>query len=84
MSDQPQEQQQQNPQPSGPNIQLADLYVACQAINLGSSRGAFRAEEFVQIGTSYDRIMTFLRDSGAISEKKPQQQTDESSAEKEE
>jgi len=47
-------------------LQLADLLVCVQLIQLASTRGAFKAEEFTQIGAVYDRLVVFLRDSGAI------------------
>jgi hypothetical protein len=47
-------------------LQLSDLLICAQALQLASTRGAFRAEEFTQIGGVFDRITTFLKASGAI------------------
>jgi hypothetical protein len=47
-------------------LQLSDLLLTVQVIQLASNRGAFRPEEFQEIGGLYDRIVTFLKDSGAI------------------
>ena len=47
-------------------LQLSDLLLCVQAIQLASTRGAFRAEEFTQIGNVFDRVTTFLKASGAI------------------
>ena len=47
-------------------LRLSDILVAAQAISLASQRGAFKVEEFTKIGGCFDRITTFLRDSGAI------------------
>jgi hypothetical protein len=47
-------------------LQLSDLLLCAQALQLASTRGAFRAEEFTQIGGVFDRITTFLKASGAI------------------
>lgn len=47
-------------------MQIADLLVAIQAIQIASSRGAFRAEEMSQVGGCYDRIVAFLKSSGAL------------------
>jgi hypothetical protein len=47
-------------------LQLSDILLAAHAISLASQRGAFKVEEFTQIGGCFDRITTFLRDSGAI------------------
>lgn len=48
------------------NLTLADLTLALQSIQLAASRGAFRAEEFTEIGGCYTRIFSFLEASGAI------------------
>jgi hypothetical protein len=63
MSDQIEEQPAQNAQTS---LQLADILNAVQIIQIASQRGAFKAEEFTQIGGVYDRLVSFLKDSGAI------------------
>lgn len=47
-------------------LQLEDLVRALEIINLSSSRGAFKPEEFVTIGGVYERIFAFLIASGAI------------------
>lgn len=58
--------EQAAPPESAVQLQLSDLVVCAQAIQLASQRGAFRAEEFTQIGGVFDRITTFLRASGAL------------------
>lgn len=47
-------------------LQLSDILIAAQAIQLASQRGAFRAEEFTQVGGVFDRITAFLKESGAL------------------
>ena len=47
-------------------LQLSDLLMCAQALQLASTRGAFRAEEFTQIGGVFDRITAFLKASGAL------------------
>jgi len=47
-------------------LQLADILLAAQTIQLGSTRGAFRPEEFTQIGGLYERLVGFLQASGAL------------------
>jgi hypothetical protein len=47
-------------------LQIADILLAAQIISLASQRGAFRAEEFTQVGGCYDRLTAFLKDSGAL------------------
>jgi len=47
-------------------LQLSDILAAAQIIQLASSRGAFKTEEFTQIGGVYERMVGFLQASGAI------------------
>jgi hypothetical protein len=51
---------------TAPQLQLADLLACVQLIQLATQRGAYKAEEFTQIGAVYDRMVSFLKDSGAI------------------
>jgi hypothetical protein len=63
-------------------LQLSDLLLAAQAIQLASQRGAFRAEEFTQIGGMFDRVTAFLKDSGILKSGQATGETaEESSAE---
>lgn len=55
-----------NNAPAVTQLQLADLLLCAQAIQLASQRGAFRAEEFTQVGGVFERITTFLKESGAL------------------
>ena len=41
-------------------LQINDILLAAQVIQLATTRGAFRAEEFTQIGGVYDRLVAFL------------------------
>ena len=52
-------------------LQLSDLLLTAQVIQLASSRGAFRAVEITEVGGLYDRIVTFLKESGAIAPAAP-------------
>lgn len=56
-------------------LQLGDIVAATQLIQVASSRGAFRAEEFTQVGAVYDRLLKFLKDSGAIQPAQPASDT---------
>ena len=47
-------------------LQLADLVLALEIIQVASSRGAFKADEYTAIGGCYDRIRAFLLTSGAV------------------
>lgn len=57
-------------------LQLQDLLSAVQIIQLASSRGAFRAEEFTLVGGVYERIASFLQSSGALTPPAGEQQAD--------
>ena len=56
-------------------LQSQDLIVVLEALQLASSRGAFKIEEFKTIGETYTRLYTFLIASGIIT---PQQSASES------
>lgn len=43
------------------SITLNDLVLLRNIVNVASKRGAFSAEEFVDIGTVYNKIDTFLK-----------------------
>jgi hypothetical protein len=60
-----------------PNLGLNDLILVLQTLQLASSRGAFKPEEFTAIGGCYERIFAFLTASGAIN---PPEQTPEQPA----
>lgn len=47
-------------------VPTQDLLTILSALQLVSSRGAIRPEEFVQIGTAYQNLYQFLVDLGAI------------------
>jgi hypothetical protein len=47
-------------------LQLSDILLAAQIIQLASSRGAFRTEEFTQVGGLYERMVAFLKETGAL------------------
>ncbi len=67
MSDQvEQSAPEQQAQVQQTQLQLSDLLLCAQAIQLASQRGAFKAEEFTQVGGVFDRITAFLRESGAL------------------
>jgi len=56
-------------------LQLGDIVAATQLIQIASTRGAYRAEEFTQVGAVYDRLLKFLKDSGAIQTTQPASET---------
>ena len=47
-------------------LTIQDLTLTLQAIQVASSRGAFKADELSAIGGLYDRIFKFLEAAGAI------------------
>jgi hypothetical protein len=56
-------QQEQQPAPS---LTLQDLVLVAQIIQLTSSRGAFKAEELSDVGGLYNKLVTFLQSTGAL------------------
>ena len=62
------EQAQAPAQQTNPNTGLAlqDLVTVAQIIQLGSQRGAWRAEELTAIGSLYTKLIAFLESVGAI------------------
>ena len=75
------QQEAQQEQAQATQLQLSDLLLCVQAIQLASTRGAFRAEEFTQIGNVFDRVTAFLKASGAIKSADTGEAADQSSAE---
>lgn len=73
------ETEQQTP----PALSVQDLVTLLNIIQLTSSRGAFRPEEFKEIGTVFEHLRDFLIASGAISVNAPQatQETQETQPE---
>lgn len=49
-----------------PNLSLADITLALQIIQVASQRGAFKTEEFAEVGGCYTRILSFLEAAGAV------------------
>lgn len=52
---------------SNVNLQVADLVAVLSTLQLAASRGAFRPEEFTEIGGIYSRLFEFLESTGAVS-----------------
>jgi hypothetical protein len=57
---------QQPAEQAGVQLQLSDILLASQVIQLASSRGAFKVEEYTQIGGLYERLVGFLQSTGAV------------------
>ena len=51
---------------TGPQLNLSDLVFVLQTIQLASSRGAFKPEEFTAVGACYERLFAFLEVAGAV------------------
>jgi hypothetical protein len=58
--------------PQGPNLTINDLVLTAQIIQAAAAKGVFRAEELKAVGDYYERLVSFLEASGAIS--RPQAQ----------
>jgi hypothetical protein len=68
----PAAEQAQQPAPS---LTLQDLVLVAQIIQLTSQRGAFKAEELADVGGLYNKLVTFLQSTGALT---PAASTEES------
>jgi hypothetical protein len=53
-------------QPTGPNLTIADLILTAQIIQAAAPKGLFKAEELKVVGDFYERLIGFLESSGAI------------------
>lgn len=51
-------------------LSVTDIVQLLNFIDVASRRGAFQAAEMSAIGSTYDKVLTFLKASGAISESK--------------
>ena len=67
-------------EPQQVQLQLTDILAAAQCIQLASTRGAFRAEEFTQVGGTYERLVSFLQASGALNPPAGEQPADQAPA----
>lgn len=61
---------EQTPEQPQVQLNLSDLVIVLETMNLASSRGAFKPEEFTTIGPCYERIFNFLVASGIIQPQK--------------
>ena len=55
-----QEQPQQPPSASSPELNLSDLASLRSILEVASSRGAFKAAELEAVGKAYNKLNTFL------------------------
>ena len=64
-----QNEPQAQTQPQG--LTLQDLVLVAQIIQMSTSKGVFRAEDLLQVGSLYTRLVAFLESTGAISKTPP-------------
>ena len=57
--------------PQGPNLTIGDLVLTAQIIQAAASKAVFRPEEMKTVGDFYERLVTFLESSGAITRTPP-------------
>jgi hypothetical protein len=65
----------QQEQAQAPSLTLQDLVLVAQIIQLSSQRGSYRAEEMEQIGGLYNKLITFLQSTGALTPAAPTEET---------
>jgi hypothetical protein len=64
----------------GPSLSLQDLILVAQIIQLTTQRGAFKAEELQNVGALYNKLVSFLEASGAVSRTAPEGQQENPNA----
>lgn len=62
-------------QQPAPSLTLQDLVLVAQIIQLTTQRGAFKAEELADIGGLYNKLITFLQSTGALTPAAPTEET---------
>jgi hypothetical protein len=62
-------------QQPAPSLTLQDLVLVAQIIQLTSQRGAFKAEELADVGGLYNKLVTFLQSTGALTPAAPTEET---------
>lgn len=53
---------------NGATLSVGDLTQVLQVFQVVSQRGAFRADELSSVGALYDRLVAFLKSTGALKE----------------
>lgn len=61
------------PDQSAVSLTLQDLVLVAQIIQLSSQRGAFRAEELAEVGGLYNKLVSFLQSTGALTPAKTEE-----------
>jgi hypothetical protein len=54
--------------PQAPTMNLQDLVYLINIVDVASRRGAFKGEELSAVGAVYDKVVSFLKTTGAIVE----------------
>jgi len=62
-------------QQPAPSLTLQDLVLVAQIIQLTSQRGAFKAEELADVGGLYNKLVTFLQSTGALTPAAPTEES---------
>lgn len=53
------------------SLNIADIVQLLNLVDLASRRGAFPASEMTTVGNVFDKVLNFLKATGAVSEQKP-------------
>jgi hypothetical protein len=53
---------------NAPSLSVGDLTQVLQVFQVVATRGAFRADELSSVGGLYDRLVAFLKATGALKE----------------
>jgi hypothetical protein len=67
-----QESQPEAQTPQAPQLTVQDMITLKSAIELGSQRGAWRANELTAVGAVYERLSAFIQSIMPPAEEKPE------------
>lgn len=60
---------------NNPGLNIQDIVQLLNIVDVACRRGAFRAEEMTAVGGSYDKVLAFLKATGAITSEATEQET---------
>ena len=67
--------------PPAPGLNIQDIVQLLNIVDAACRRGAFRAEEMSGVGSVYDKVLQFLKSTGAIQEAEANEEQDSTGSE---
>ena len=59
--------------PPSPGLNIQDIVQLLNIVDAACRRGAFRAEEMSGVGSTYDKVLEFLKSTGALKDSNEEQ-----------